>query len=63
MSDIARRRFLQATAIGGAASVGLLPSAQAQTAATPAALTVGGPSSPLPRSRRLTWCARCTWPI
>ena len=48
MSDIARRRFLQATAIGGAASVGLLPSAQAQTAATPAALNVAGPGTPLP---------------
>ena len=48
MSDIARRRFLQATAIGGAASVGLLPSAQAQSAATPAPLNVGGPGTPLP---------------
>ena len=47
MSDIARRRFLQATAIGGAASAGLLPSAQAQSAA-PAPLNVGGPSTPLP---------------
>ena len=46
---LARRRFLQATALGGAAGVGLLPAAQAQSAAaTPAPLNVGGPSTPPP---------------